>query len=195
MRRCKILYKIRWRQCCGLPFGKRKTFLGGIRNFILSSLVFVYFVCVGYSMPQDCVNALAFEEHLTFYMKPKRLPLEYRPGIHNSFFKIRMLCCLTQLIWILGFCLVMILLVSKCSLFCIVVRILSDMRTLSADWMANTGKPETEMQSYPHSGEESRGTLFYPRPVAPTSAQVSLYFLIWDFNVVKYTSTATSHYF
>lgn len=48
------------------------------------------------------------------------------------------------------------------------------MRTLSADWMANTSKPETEMQSYPHSGEESRGTFFYPRPVAPTSAQVSL---------------------
>ncbi|CAN4121076.1 unnamed protein product [Withania somnifera] len=50
-------------------------------------------------------------------------------------------------------------------------RILSDMRTLSADWMANTSKPETEMQSYHHSGEESRGTFFYPRPVAPTSAQ------------------------
>lgn len=50
------------------------------------------------------------------------------------------------------------------------------MRTLSADWMANTSKPETEMQSYQHSGEESRGTFFYPRPVAPTSAQVSLYF-------------------
>ncbi|WMV54099.1 hypothetical protein MTR67_047484, partial [Solanum verrucosum] len=65
--------------------------------------------------------------------------------------------------------------------FCIVVRILSDMRTLSADWMANTSKPETEMQSYPHSGEEGRGTLFYPRPVAPTSAQVHcLQFLIYE---------------
>ncbi|KAG5575496.1 hypothetical protein H5410_055630, partial [Solanum commersonii] len=60
-------------------------------------------------------------------------------------------------------------------------RILSDMRTLSADWMANTSKPETEMQSYPHSGEEGRGTLFYPRPVAPTSAQVHcLQFLIYE---------------
>ncbi|PHT50435.1 Protein PIR [Capsicum baccatum] len=60
-------------------------------------------------------------------------------------------------------------------------RILSDMRTLSADWMANTSKPETEMQSYQHSGEESRGTFFYPRPVAPTSAQVHcLQFLIYE---------------
>ncbi|XP_009757044.1 protein PIR isoform X1 [Nicotiana sylvestris] len=60
-------------------------------------------------------------------------------------------------------------------------RILSDMRTLSADWMANTSKPETEMQSYQHSGEESRGTFFFPRPVAPTSAQVHcLQFLIYE---------------
>ncbi|KAG8378307.1 hypothetical protein BUALT_Bualt08G0123800 [Buddleja alternifolia] len=49
-------------------------------------------------------------------------------------------------------------------------RILSDMRTLSADWMANTSKPESEM--FQHGGEESRGSLFYPRPVAPTAAQV-----------------------
>lgn len=48
------------------------------------------------------------------------------------------------------------------------------MRTLSADWMANTIKPEAELQSAQHSGEESKGNFFYPRPVAPTAAQVSL---------------------
>ncbi|XP_038725749.1 protein PIR isoform X2 [Tripterygium wilfordii] len=60
-------------------------------------------------------------------------------------------------------------------------RILSDMRTLSADWMANTSKPESELQSLPHVGEESRGNLFYPRPVAPTAAQIHcLQFLIYE---------------
>lgn len=59
-------------------------------------------------------------------------------------------------------------------------RILSDMRTLSADWMANT-KPESELQQYQHRGEESRGNFFYPRPVAPTAAQVHcLQFLIYE---------------
>ncbi|XP_065853838.1 protein PIR [Euphorbia lathyris] len=58
-------------------------------------------------------------------------------------------------------------------------RILSDMRTLSADWMANTSKPESDLQS--QGGEDSRGNLFYPRPVAPTAAQVHcLQFLIYE---------------
>lgn len=60
-------------------------------------------------------------------------------------------------------------------------RILSDMRTLSADWMANTSKPEPELQQYQHGGEESKGNFFYPRPVAPTAAQVHcLQFLIYE---------------
>ncbi|XP_059628581.1 protein PIR isoform X2 [Cornus florida] len=60
-------------------------------------------------------------------------------------------------------------------------RILSDMRTLSADWMANTSKPESELQSSQHGGEESKGNFFYPRPVAPTAAQVHcLQFLIYE---------------
>ncbi|GAV69749.1 FragX_IP domain-containing protein [Cephalotus follicularis] len=61
------------------------------------------------------------------------------------------------------------------------LRILSDMRTLSADWMANTSKPESELQSLQHGGEESKGNFFYPRPVAPTAAQVHcLQFLIYE---------------
>lgn len=44
------------------------------------------------------------------------------------------------------------------------------MRTLSADWMANTSKPESDVPA--HGGEESRENFFYPRPVAPTAAQV-----------------------
>lgn len=56
-------------------------------------------------------------------------------------------------------------------------RILSDMRTLSADWMANTSKPESDLQSFPHGGEESKVNFFYPRPVAPTAAQVGLQFI------------------
>lgn len=60
-------------------------------------------------------------------------------------------------------------------------RILSDMRTLSADWMANTSKPETEVHSSQHTGEDSKGNFFYPRPVAPTAAQIHcLQFLIYD---------------
>lgn len=46
------------------------------------------------------------------------------------------------------------------------------MRTLSADWMANTSKPDSDLQSFPHGGEESKVNFFYPRPVAPTAAQV-----------------------
>lgn len=61
------------------------------------------------------------------------------------------------------------------------LRILSDMRTLSADWMANTSKPDSEMQAFQHGGEESRSTYFYPRPVAPTAAQIHcLQFLIYE---------------
>lgn len=53
-------------------------------------------------------------------------------------------------------------------------RILSDMRTLSADWMANTNKSESELQSSQHGGEESKANIFYPRAVAPTAAQVCI---------------------
>ncbi|KAL4637811.1 hypothetical protein ACB092_03G103200 [Castanea dentata] len=60
-------------------------------------------------------------------------------------------------------------------------RILSDMRTLSADWMANTSKSEPELQSLQHGGEESKVNFFYPRPVAPTAAQIHcLQFLIYE---------------
>jgi len=48
------------------------------------------------------------------------------------------------------------------------------MRTLSADWMANTSKSESELQSSQHGGEESKANIFYPRAVAPTAAQVCI---------------------
>jgi len=57
-----------------------------------------------------------------------------------------------------------------------IFRILSDMRTLSADWMANTNKSESELQSSQHGGEESKANIFYPRAVAPTAAQVFIIF-------------------
>ncbi|KAB2629927.1 protein PIR [Pyrus ussuriensis x Pyrus communis] len=58
-------------------------------------------------------------------------------------------------------------------------RILSDMRTLSADWMANTSKSESG--SLQQGGDESKGNFFYPRPVAPTAAQAHcLQFLIYE---------------
>ncbi|CAH9080681.1 unnamed protein product [Cuscuta europaea] len=60
-------------------------------------------------------------------------------------------------------------------------RILSDMRTLSADWMANNTRLDSDIHSFQHGSEESRGNLFYPRPVAPTAAQVHcLQFLIYE---------------
>ncbi|KNA11936.1 hypothetical protein SOVF_130140 [Spinacia oleracea] len=60
-------------------------------------------------------------------------------------------------------------------------RILSDMRTLSADWMANTSKQENELHSLQQEGEESKGSYLYPRPVGPTAAQVHcLQFLIYE---------------
>lgn len=56
------------------------------------------------------------------------------------------------------------------------------MRTLSADWMANTNKAEPELHSmYPESGEAKTNT-FYPRPVAPTAAQV-LIILIFFYSI------------
>ncbi|KAG2554842.1 hypothetical protein PVAP13_9KG584400 [Panicum virgatum] len=55
-------------------------------------------------------------------------------------------------------------------------RILSDMRTLSADWMANTSKADPEQHSLHQETEEMRQNTFYPRPVAPTAAQVDLCF-------------------
>ncbi|XP_006854249.2 protein PIR [Amborella trichopoda] len=60
-------------------------------------------------------------------------------------------------------------------------RILSDMRTLSADWMANTGKSDSGPQSLQQGGEGSNGNTFHPRAVAPTTAQVHcLQFLIYE---------------
>lgn len=47
------------------------------------------------------------------------------------------------------------------------------MRTLSADWMANRSKSESDAQSLQHGGEESKVNFFYPRPVTPTATQVS----------------------
>ncbi|THG21439.1 hypothetical protein TEA_001057 [Camellia sinensis var. sinensis] len=64
-------------------------------------------------------------------------------------------------------------------------RILSDMRTLSADWMANTSKPESELQQLQHGGEESKGNFFYPRPVAPTAAQFLIYEVVSGGNLRK----------
>lgn len=60
-------------------------------------------------------------------------------------------------------------------------RILSDMRTLSADWMANTSKPEQESHSLHQENEESKQNTIFPRPVAPAVAQVHcLQFLICE---------------
>jgi cytoplasmic FMR1 interacting protein len=46
------------------------------------------------------------------------------------------------------------------------------MRTLSADWMANTSKADPEQRSLHQETAEMRQSTFYPRPVAPTAAQV-----------------------
>ncbi|KAM0845314.1 hypothetical protein ACQ4PT_056472 [Festuca glaucescens] len=60
-------------------------------------------------------------------------------------------------------------------------RILSDMRTLSADWMANTSKADPEQRSLHQETAEMRQSTFYPRPVAPTAAQIHcLQFLICE---------------
>ncbi|PKI38715.1 hypothetical protein CRG98_040893 [Punica granatum] len=73
------------------------------------------------------------------------------------------------------------LIYSQYSNFFPFAAILSDMRTLSADWMANTSKPETESQSLQPGGDESRANFFYPRSVPPTAAQVHcLQFLIYE---------------
>ncbi|PKA66949.1 Protein PIR [Apostasia shenzhenica] len=60
-------------------------------------------------------------------------------------------------------------------------RILSDMRTLSADWMANTNKHVGEMHALHQESDEPKPNIFYPRPVAPTASQVHcLQFLICE---------------
>ncbi|KAG6495498.1 hypothetical protein ZIOFF_043323 [Zingiber officinale] len=51
--------------------------------------------------------------------------------------------------------------------------ILSDMRTLAADWMANTSRGDPELRSLPQENEEIKQVAFYPRPVAPTTAQMT----------------------
>ncbi|WOL10678.1 hypothetical protein Cni_G19437 [Canna indica] len=52
-----------------------------------------------------------------------------------------------------------------------ILRILSDMRTLSADLMANTRKADPELRSLHQENEETKQVAFFPRPVAPTAAQ------------------------
>ncbi|KAK8965771.1 Protein PIR [Platanthera guangdongensis] len=60
-------------------------------------------------------------------------------------------------------------------------RILSDMRTLSADWMANTSRHETEVLALGQESQEPRPNIFHPRQVGPTAAQVHcLQFLICE---------------
>ncbi|XP_057867272.2 protein PIR isoform X2 [Cryptomeria japonica] len=60
-------------------------------------------------------------------------------------------------------------------------RILSDMRTIAADWMANTIRPETHQNASRRGGDDNNGVSFQPRPVAPTAAQVHcLQFLIHE---------------
>lgn len=63
-------------------------------------------------------------------------------------------------------------------------RILSDMRTLSADWMASTSKADPEQHSLHQETEEMRQNTFYPRPVAPTAAQVSFMFLNFEYAMI-----------
>lgn len=59
-------------------------------------------------------------------------------------------------------------------------RILSDMRTIAADWMASTSRLESEHNTK-RGGDENNGVSFKPRPVAPTTAQVHcLQFLIYE---------------
>lgn len=50
------------------------------------------------------------------------------------------------------------------------------MRTLSADWMANTSNPEQELHSLCQENEDNKQTTIFPRPVAPTVAQVAFVF-------------------
>eukprot|EP01018_Ginkgo_biloba_P020744 Gb_18366 [translate_table: standard] len=57
-------------------------------------------------------------------------------------------------------------------------RILSDMRTIAADWMANSSRLEPELHTSKRGGDESNGVSFQPRPVSPTAAQVR--FSPWD---------------
>jgi cytoplasmic FMR1 interacting protein len=66
-------------------------------------------------------------------------------------------------------------------------RILSDMRTLSADWMANTSKADQEQHSLHQETEEMRQNTFYPRPVAPTAAQVLFMFFSMQLSINLYS--------
>jgi hypothetical protein len=50
------------------------------------------------------------------------------------------------------------------------------MRTLSADWMANTSKADPDQNSLHQETEDMRQNTFYPRAVAPTAAQVLIMF-------------------
>ncbi|XP_078441899.1 transcription activator [Wolffia australiana] len=60
-------------------------------------------------------------------------------------------------------------------------RILSDMRTLSADWMTNTIKADPETISQLNEPDEGKGDAIHPRSVAPSTAQVHcLQFLICE---------------
>lgn len=58
------------------------------------------------------------------------------------------------------------------------------MRTLSADWMASTSKADPEQHSLHQETEEMRQNTFYPRPVAPTAAQVSFMFLNFEYAMI-----------
>ena len=59
------------------------------------------------------------------------------------------------------------------------------MRTLSADWMANTSKADPEQRSLHQETEEMSKSTFYPRPVAPTAAQVLFSLCTCSFTVTK----------
>ena len=58
------------------------------------------------------------------------------------------------------------------------------MRTLSADWMANTSKADPEQHSLHQETEEMRQNTFYPRPVAPTAAQVLFMFFSMQLSII-----------
>ncbi|KAF3791872.1 PIR protein [Nymphaea thermarum] len=50
-------------------------------------------------------------------------------------------------------------------------KILSDMGTLSADWMSNIANLKAELPPVQHPGEDCNRNNFHPRAVAPTAAQ------------------------
>eukprot|EP00249_Psilotum_nudum_P020261 c27628_g3_i1 orf=83-4003(+) len=58
-------------------------------------------------------------------------------------------------------------------------RVLSDMRTIAADWMGNSSRLDPEQQG--RRGNDENAISFLPRPVAPTAAQLHcLQFLIHE---------------